>query len=114
MVGALAAGLYMLFPSAEKGKVPEIQKEDYEATIKRFQEKINSLKENISSLNAKIKESDENAKNLEATLKEKDKEKAELEKFIEKQKKWEETGTKDTEKIKQQVVELKDKLQKKN
>jgi elongation factor G len=113
MVGALAAGLYMLFPSTEKGKVPEIQKEDYEATIKRFQEKINSLKENISSLNAKIKESDENAKNLEATLKEKDKEKAELEKFIEKQKKWEETGTKDTEKIKQQVVELKDKLQEK-
>jgi len=112
MLGGLGGGLYMLlYPSGEKGKVPDIQKEDYEATIRRLQDKISSLKENVSSLNNKLKTIGENTKNLEKQLQEKDKEKAELEKLIEKQKKWEELGTKDTEKIKQQAVEFKDKLQ---
>ncbi|MCK9574261.1 MAG: DUF5312 domain-containing protein, partial [Candidatus Omnitrophica bacterium] len=53
ILGGVGAGFYMLLsPSGEKGKVPDIQKEDYEATIRRFRDKISSLKENVSSLNA--------------------------------------------------------------
>ncbi|MDD4183561.1 MAG: elongation factor G, partial [Candidatus Omnitrophica bacterium] len=106
------AGLYVLLsPSGGKGQVPDIQKEDYEATIRRLQEKVNSLKENVSSLNTKLKTTAENIKNLEKQLQAKDKEKEELEKVIEKQKKWEEFGAKDTQSVKQQALEFKDKLQ---
>jgi elongation factor G len=114
MIGGVGAGLYVLLsPSGEKGKVPDIQKEDYEATIRRLQDKISSLKENVSSLNTKLKKTDESIKSLEKQLQAQEKEKAELEKIIEKQKKWEELGTKDTGKIKQQAMEFKDKLQEK-
>jgi len=113
-IAGAGAGIYVLLsPSGAKGKVPDIQKEDYEATIRRLQEKVGSLKENISSLNDKLKASGEGIKEIEKKLQEKDKEKEELEKVIEKQKKWEELGSKDTQSAKQQTIELKDKLQEK-